>query len=83
MVIADHQSSILYKLTDSVMTYSALEELCLKSVSHAMVPVLTQQLLSRGQLAKAQTEHGYEVVKISYTKDKRLTVSEVDIGIVR
>lgn len=65
------------------MTYSKLEELCLKSVSRALVPVLVQQLLSSGQLAKTQTEHGYEVVKISCTKDKRLAVSEVDIGIVR
>lgn len=82
-MITDYQSSVLYKLTDSVMTYSKLEELCLKSVSRALVPVLVQQLLSSGQLAKTQTEHGYEVVKISCTKDKRLAVSEVDIGIVR
>ena len=73
----------MYKSTDSVTTYSKLEELCLKSVSRAMVPVLIQQLLSSGQLAKTRTELGYEVVRISCVKDKRLAVSEVDVGIVR
>ena len=82
--MVDHRSSLLYKSTDSVMTYSTFEALCLKSSSRESVPVLVQQLLAAGHLAKTPgEEQGYEVVKLSCTRDKRLTVSEVDIGIVR
>lgn len=82
-VIKDQQSTALYKSTDNVMKHSDFEELCLRKVSCEVAPILAQQLLIGGQLAKSRTELGYEVVKVSPVQDGRLTVTDVDIGIVR
>ena len=59
------------------------EELCLGVVSSEALPVVAQQLLLNGQLAKTGTEFGYEVVKLSPSKTKGLEVTDVDIGIIR
>jgi len=86
-VLADHQKSLLYKSTDNVMTFAAFEALCLKSFSsREFVPVLIRQLAASGHLARGcgKGDRGYDdIVKISCSKDKRLVVSDVDVGIVR
>lgn len=80
----EHQNTILYKSIDNIMKYGDFERLCLRCTSDtAMVPVLAQQLLLGGQLAKMGTEFGYEVVKLSPLGDKGLKVTDMDIGILR
>ncbi len=84
-VMADHRSSVLYKSTDSVMTYTAFETLCLKICSREAVPVVMQQLRASGFLARRRGEEDqdYDVIKLSSNKERSLSVAEVDIGIVR
>ena len=82
-VMAEHESTVLYKSTDNVMKCGTFEKLCMKVVPREMVPVLSQQLLYTGQLARAHTEHGHEVIKLSTTLERGLTVTDLDIGIVR
>lgn len=82
-MLSQHQSTVLYKSTDNVMRKEAFEKLCLGAVSGEAVPVLAQQLTRSGHLVQAETEFGYEVVKLSPVKAKGLKVIDVDIGVVR
>ena len=84
-MLADHQKSLVYTSTDGVMTFAAFEALCLRSSSREFVPVLVRQLAASGHLARGcgMGDRGYDVVKLSCSKDKSLTISDVDIGIVR
>ncbi len=77
------QKSVLYKSTDTIMRLSDFEKLCLGVVSREGVPILTCQLLRDGKMARRETESGYEVVKLCLAKERGLTVTDVDIGIIR
>ncbi len=65
------------------MRSEEFERLCLGAVAGEVVPVLVRQLVLGGQLAKAGTEFGYEVVKLSPGEARGLKVTDVDAGIVR
>ena len=82
-LMAKVQKSVLYKSTDTIMKLSDFEKLCLEVVSKEGVPILTCQLLRDGKLARRETEQGYEVVKLRVAKERGLTVTDVDMGIVR
>ena len=81
--MSQFQKTVLYKSTDMVMRSRDFEKLCLGVVSRQSVPVLKSQLLRDKQLARRETEFGYEVVKLSSGKERGLEVTDVDIGIVR
>lgn len=77
-----HQKTVLYKSTDNIMKYNDFASLCSR-YDAALTPVLAQQLLRNGQLARATAEAGYEVVKLSPVRDKGLKVTDMDMGILR
>ena len=64
------------------MKYSDFACLCSRHDA-ALTPVLAQQLLRSGQLARATSEGGHEVVKLSPVRDKGLKVTDMDMGILR
>lgn len=82
-VMADQKTRVLYESTDNVMKYGDFEKLCQRTVPSEVTQVLSQQLLRNGQLVKKQTEHGYEVVKLSQSCNRGLKITDIDVGIVQ
>ena len=84
LVVAEHKKTIVYTSTDMVMKHGDFVDLCQSVVDTNIVPVIEHALFQEKKMARVSSEDGYDVVKfVSVGHRGEITVSELDIGIVR
>ncbi len=65
------------------MKYGDFENLCLRIAPSDMVPIIAHLLLDGGKMIKTKSSAGHEIVKLSSVEDRKIQVTDIDIGVVR
>lgn len=80
-MILQHRKAVVHKSTDTVMKDTEFDTISRELVSSDVLPLVKISLFRDGVIVTKTTELGYSVLKIC--DEKRVDISEVDIGIVR
>lgn len=84
-VISEHKKTVQYKSTDMVMKEEEFVNICKKVVTTDVVKLVEITLIQENRVGKVSTDTEHSVVKFAPPGDcrKPVTITEVDIGIVR